>query len=1442
MQNQELEAAKEAVNVGERAHYRDPRMQPAANKPSDEEVAKHNLTHTPYQGWCEHCIAHRARPDRHERTDEARTGKMPTISFDLCLCYTKALGEGELEADGVSSPWIVMADSQTGYVGCCPLKSKGQIKLATCEIMAFTQNIGHHEVCFLTDNEPTTRQILRCLLNARHALGLPTRIITSKVADHSNALAENTVNRVRGLAGTLMDQLQTKLGLKSGTSNPLWSWAARHSSWLLNRYRPVRGATPFELVHGKVYRGSLALFGEPIYAFVKTALKGHAKWHKALFLGKTEGQDSFSVYDGSRILLTKSIRRIGQSWGLSLAYFKEFSCPSFDYQTSFGSRIIPTKREALASPVAASLIPLESIVVKKRDPEAEAVAKKATEESKEENELERMKRFDDPGKAVIVHYEDDDTLDSAPLEHPMENIENTPVENKTLVQEESEKSKGDVLEVDDDTPLENLKVPLSTQIRFRGTSSASGVQQPASLPAGALASSPTSTRSAEGGDEEHVAKKLKGSPAKKLKIGQVKEEMEACIRTVRFGNLEFYTVDEPEVDGEDINSNLFSDSFCHEEPSAIPDCLWADGVEKPGEPDRNVDAVAEQVELDRLAKMEVLRAADQPDDQYIQKNLTTRFVFDWRLKNYDQKTKRWLRRARLVAREYAFEEGKRDGVFSPASSSHLLRLLPSLYLNKMSELAQMDKPNTYDYLLGSLDIKDAFLQVEQKEPLRVKLGKGHGNHDYIVLRNLPGQRLGARAWFDYLSDYLKQEAGFQHCPLNPCLARNEKMTLLVHVDDVMLMGEKAYVQDVFLPLLKKKFELNCELLKDVGDSISFLKRTYTRVDDGIVVKPGNYIPKMLEAFEEHFGMVRVQQIPADSGIQVQDNSQELNGSDATVYRSITGMALYLAQERYDISYCVKELSSKMVKPTVLSLQRLKKLLGYLRGTQHYALKLSIPTPGVGKLVHSECGYVLESYSDSDWSGHKAHRRSTSASLHFLNGNLRFGTSRTQKVVSLSSAEAELHSLVGACADGIYLRGCLEFLLNVEVHHVALVDNSACKSLANKRGTGKIRHLSSKLLWIQERTADGSLVVSQVSTTINVSDLGTKPLTAMRMKGLLFLLGFVDAENGQQIGQTEYEEMVDRSSSSKKVKQMANLMLRILAIGSLQGVDKLDLSREDMCYLIDEPYMDALATSWSLWTSSGLAVLACIGLAIIAVMMLALFFLFKMRREVEELKENLQVLRAEEIHGINCSMSRIDEEINTLAGRMLFQRNLAEVARLNGVSAANRAERRTEEAFQMFFRLWEGLINLGGYINSFEESMDEPERRGLFLRNSDLRDEDRRSRQDSPVSRDFEVENLDEADDTQYGAPRTSPEPEPHTVLNENLPPGYEPDNETQLPINPEEEMRGYADRLDQEIRDLREVQDEAAGVGDEVEAERVGQMINNLEGLLLHLPRPTRLR
>ena len=36
--------------------------------------------------------------------------------------------------------------------------------------------------------------------------------------------------------------------------------------------------------------------------------------------------------------------------------------------------------------------------------------------------------------------------------------------------------------------------------------------------------------------------------------------------------------------------------------------------------------------------------------------------------------------------------------------------------------------------------------------------------EHQVLRNLPGQRIGAKAWFNCFQDYLREELGFRFCP------------------------------------------------------------------------------------------------------------------------------------------------------------------------------------------------------------------------------------------------------------------------------------------------------------------------------------------------------------------------------------------------------------------------------------------------------------------------------------------------------------------------------------------------------------------------------------------------------------------------------------------------------------------------------------------------------
>ena len=68
---------------------------------------------------------------------------------------------------------------------------------------------------------------------------------------------------------------------------------------------------------------------------------------------------------------------------------------------------------------------------------------------------------------------------------------------------------------------------------------------------------------------------------------------------------------------------------------------------------------------------------------------------------------RWLRRSRLVAREYALD--KRDDVFSTASSGHLLRILPVLYLAEVGGLKEAAGRSEEEVMLGTMDIKDAFL-------------------------------------------------------------------------------------------------------------------------------------------------------------------------------------------------------------------------------------------------------------------------------------------------------------------------------------------------------------------------------------------------------------------------------------------------------------------------------------------------------------------------------------------------------------------------------------------------------------------------------------------------------------------------------------------------------------------------------------------------------------
>eukprot|EP00913_Durusdinium_trenchii_P031885 g29862.t1 len=159
--------------------------------------------------------------------------------------------------------------------------------------------------------------------------------------------------------------------------------------------------------------------------------------------------------------------------------------------------------------------------------------------------------------------------------------------------------------------------------------------------------------------------------------------------------------------------------------------------------------------------------------------------------------------------------------------------------------------------------------------------------------------------------------------------------------------------------MKEKFDIEVNMAKEYGEEFSFLKRKYVYTAEGLLVKPGGYAANMVKTFEDYFGPVRRQRIPATADIQDYDGSSTVPPEQAAIYRSVVGMGIYLAQERCDIAFCIKELAGKMSSPTEISIQKMKKFLGYLKETADQSMMLPMPRRGSSAYKTSQCAARME---------------------------------------------------------------------------------------------------------------------------------------------------------------------------------------------------------------------------------------------------------------------------------------------------------------------------------------------------------------------------------------------------------------------------------------------------------------------------------------------------
>ena len=85
--------------------------------------------------------------------------------------------------------------------------------------------------------------------------------------------------------------------------------------------------------------------------------------------------------------------------------------------------------------------------------------------------------------------------------------------------------------------------------------------------------------------------------------------------------------------------------------------------------------------------------------------------------------------------------------------------------------------------------------------------------------------------------------------------------------------------------------------------------------------------------------------------------------------------------------------------------------------------------------------------------------------------------RTQPVIALSSREAELGATVKGATEALGVAGMLDdFGLSVQIRLRS--DATATIGIVPREGLGKVRHLATADLWIQQRARRGDLGVSE----------------------------------------------------------------------------------------------------------------------------------------------------------------------------------------------------------------------------------------------------------------------------------------------------------------------------------------------------------------------------
>ena len=949
-----------------------------------------------------------------------------------------------------SNPILLLIDSWTRYVRAVPMKSKSAKNISMI-LSAFIGEMGYVETIEIAhDNEPT----INAAVDSR-----------AKNFDKGRtSMAERAIQTVRCQSKTLVHALEEQVKLKFDDKHIIHQWSVMHSAWLVNRFHfhSAIKTTPYQQLHGRPFRGKVACFGSLCYGLDGTVDKHHPQWLAGVWLGKDLSDHDILAVGSQRLVRCKAVRQTDKMW---------------EKERLAGLEIGPSDLLKIATHSKVKLLPsMPPLPIPVHEPEA----------SPDEAASDPPSKTSENGEQDVVEVEDSKGDE-------IEGFAEMLAEDEK--EEQANKRK---MELAADSAASGGKAPRTSSTSEKHAADESKDEKEPKQPRLELTGQRGVSQASSG---------LQSSP---IHAGNVRR-VSNVRRISTYGGVDIYIEEEDEEQCVDpyMDDLLSGMDFLDEE--AFED-------EKRGPPEvdettlQSLDQAAAVEEIHRLREMSVIEDYNEYTGNELV--LDTRQVFDWRYRSGQ-----WRRRCRLVAREFRAGAQSNEETFAPTSSKYVVNILLILCLiHQLSILV--------------CDIKDAFLTVPQRELVVVEVPnwiKEEGGPQFWKLgRCLPGQRRAALDWNEFFESVVQTMGFIAFEPMPTVFCHSERRIFLtIHVDDLLVIGSE-FDCGWFLKELSVHFNLksNGPFRCDQPAEVQYLKKNIIITPDGIVIEPcKQYIPKLLELL--HVENRREKACPHHNNLEVYDRNKVLAGElldqeQTRVFRGGLGLCLYLAQDRPDVQEAVRVLSTFMGSPTVRALSALKHLACYLKGTSEYGVFLSSCNLGTRLQdfwMEKDCAlddpslYNIECYCDSNWGGCKSTRKSTSSGMVFLNGNLVLSLCKSQTTIALSSCEAELLAMTHMAAETIMVCNLCRFLLklsgreiNSDMDFIVYTDSSSAKSLAQRRGVGRLKHVDLRHLWVQSCVRRKLLRLKKIGTKNNVADLNTKNLSVARRRYLFGLCG------------------------------------------------------------------------------------------------------------------------------------------------------------------------------------------------------------------------------------------------------------------------------------------------------------------------------------------------